>query len=168
MSKYNNEIVAKICQLIESDSYTISEICEHVGINEATFYRWKEKKSDFCEAIKKAGNRFNEAMIVDAKRSLRKLVKGYTYSEEKTVTIPGKKKVEPGEPQELIKQTTITEKHVPPNTVAIIFTLVNRDPDNWKNRQDTAISGEMTLISELEKLSDKELESIIKNGGDTE
>ena len=63
-----------------------------------------------------------------------------------------------------VKEHTVTDKHYQPNPTTIIFTLTNRDPDNWKNRQDTNVSADITLKSELEKLSDEELETIIHNG----
>ena len=54
MAKYNKKIVKDICSIIEKDSYTIPEICKMVGIDEATYHRWKIDKPEFCEAIEKA------------------------------------------------------------------------------------------------------------------
>lgn len=134
MARYNKEIVQKITELVRSDSYTVIEICKQVGITPSTYYDWISRKPEFSESLKKAKDHFRDTMNVEAKRSLRKLVCGYTFKEVKTVTIPKNKKYEPGESQEFIEEVTVVEKHVPASIEAIIFTLTNGDPDNWKNR----------------------------------
>jgi len=139
MARFNKEIVQKITELVMADSYTVIEICKQVGITQSTYYDWVSKKPEFSESLKKAKSNFRDTMNVEAKRSLRKLVCGYTFNEVKTVTIPKKKRYEPGESQEFIEEVTIIEKHVPPNTAAIIFTLTNGDPDNWKNRLNSNV-----------------------------
>ena len=167
MAKYSKEIVNHICKLISSDSYTVEEICSLSGINEATYYRLKKYKNEFCEAIKKAQEVFNEFIIAEAQKSLLKKVRGYTVQEKRTVVIDTGKLDENGNAIFREKENVITDKHFQPDTAAIIFTLCNRDPDNWKNRQDTNLSGEMKLVSELEKLPDEDLKNIIRNGSKT-
>lgn len=166
MAKYSKKIVNRICDLIKKDSYTVAEICSMSGISESTYYEWKANKPEFSEAIKKAEDEFYSFMIVEAKKSLVKLVQGYTIQEKKTVTVDsGKKDEETGKPIVKVKEHTVTDKHYQPNPTAIIFTLTNRDSDNWKNRMDSNVSADITLKSELEKLSDEELQTIIQNGG---
>lgn len=165
MAKYSKKIVDQICTLIRKDSYTIAEICSLSGISESTYHEWKATKSEFSEAIKKAGDDFNSLLIVEAKKSLMKKVRGYTVQEKRTVTCDsGKKDEATGKPIVKVKEHTVTDKHIQPDTGAIIFTLVNRDPDNWKNKMDNNVTGDITLKSELDKLSDEELERIIQNG----
>ena len=53
MAKYNEKIVENICYLIETDSYTIAELCSKVGIAISTYYEWLETKAEFSEAIQK-------------------------------------------------------------------------------------------------------------------
>lgn len=161
MAKYNKTIVEKIADLIRGDSYTIAEICEKVNISKDTYYRWLAHKADFSDAIKKAEDDFNSLIIVEAKRSLIKLIKGYTVQEKKTVTGDTGKKDEEGKPVIKVKEHTVTEKHYQPNTAAVIFALTNRDPEHWKNKLNNEVSGEVTIKSDLEKLSDEELEKII-------
>jgi transposase-like protein len=43
--KYDKEIVEKICLLIQTDSYTIAEICQQVSINQDTYFDWLKKKT---------------------------------------------------------------------------------------------------------------------------
>jgi len=141
MTKYNKTIVNKICSLIKKDSYTIAEICSLVGISESTYHGWKDSNMEFLESIKKAREEFSGLMVVEAHKSLLKLIRGYSENEEKTVTIHRGKKSDEGDPVGVLKEHTVTTKHFQPNPTAIIFTLVNRDPENWKNRQNTEITG---------------------------
>jgi len=141
MSKYNRKRVNKICSLIKADSYTIAEICSLSGISESTYHEWKATKSEFSESIKKAEEDFYSFMIVEAKKSLVKLVQGYTVQEKRIVTLHRGKKNEEGEQPGIVKEHTVTDKHYQPNPTVIIFTLTNRDPDNWKNKLNTELTG---------------------------
>ena len=40
-----------------------------------------------------------------------------------------------------VKEHVKIKKHIPPSAAAIIFTLCNRDPDHWKNRMNTEVTG---------------------------
>lgn len=137
--KYNKKIVEKICELIKSDSYIIPEICRLVGISESIYHDWKSKKSEFSEAIKKAQDERNDFFASEAKKSLLKKIQGYTVEETKTVYVDSTNKDGASKPK--IKEQTKITKHIQPDTAAIIFTLTNRDPDNWKNLQRTEITG---------------------------
>lgn len=146
MAKYSKKITDKICALIKKDSYTVAEICSMSGISESTYFEWKAKKPEFSEAIKKAEDEFYSFMVVEARKSLVKKIQGYTVQEKKTVTVDsGKKNEETGKPVVKVKEHTVVEKHIQPDTAAIIFTLSNRDPENWKNKFD----GNMDLKAEI-------------------
>jgi transcriptional regulator with XRE-family HTH domain len=161
MAKYNKNIVEKIANLIREDSYTIAELCDKVNISKDTYYRWLAQKADFSDAIKKAEEDFNALIIVEAKRSLIKLIKGYTVQEKKTVTADTGKKDDEGKPIIRVKEHSVVDKHYQPNTAAVIFALTNRDPANWKNRLNNEMSGEVAIKSDLEKMSDEELQRIV-------
>lgn len=161
MAKYNKNIVEKIANLIREDSYTIAELCGKVNISKDTYYRWLAQKADFSDAIKKAEEDFNALIIVEAKRSLIKLIKGYTVQEKKTVTADTGKKDDEGKPIIRVKEHSVVDKHYQPNTAAVIFALTNRDPANWKNRLNNEMSGEVAIKSDLEKMSDEELQRIV-------
>lgn len=168
MAKYNKKIVERICSLIEKDSYTVAEICNQVGISERTYYDWMSKNAEFADAIKKAQDKFNELILSEAKKSLLKLIRGYTVQEKRTVTADTGKKDDDGKPIVRVKEHTVVDKHFQPVTAAVIFALTNRDPDNWKNRQENKLSGEIGIKSNLENLSDDELRKIIDDNGDAE
>lgn len=155
MAKYNKKIVNYICSIIEKDSYTIPEICKMVGIDEATYHRWKIDKPEFCEAIEKARDKFIKNRLVECEKSLMKLIIGYEYEESKTVV------VNDGSNNPKIKEKSTTKKHVAPNLGAVIHFQTNKDPENWKNKQSTELTGKdgKDLINsiDLSKLSDEEL-----------
>lgn len=161
MAKYSKRLVNRIADLVREDSYTVAEICKKAGIVESTFYKWKAEKTDFSEALKKAEEDFNSTIVVEAKKSLVKLIKGYTVQEKKTVTADTGKKDEQGKPIVKVKEHAVIDKHYQPNTAAVIFALTNRDPDNWKNRMNNEVSGAVAIKSDLEKLSNEELQEII-------
>lgn len=161
MAKYNKKIVEKICDLISKDSYTIAEICERVKISESTYYEWLKTKSEFSEAIKKAQDKLTQDLLIECNRSLVKLIKGYTIQEKKTVTADTGRKDENDKPIVKVKEHSVVEKYYPPSLGAIIHFQTNRDPDNWKNRQENKLSGEIGIKSNLENLSDEDLQNII-------
>lgn len=166
MAKYNKRIVKHICELISTDSYTIAEVCKAVKISESTYYEWLSSKSEFSESIKKAQDNFDAMLVSEAKKSLVKMIQGYTVQEKRTATVDTGKKDENNKPIVKVKEHVVTEKHYQPNPTLIIFTLANRDPDNWKNRQENKITAEVGIKSNLENLSDEQLQRIVD--GETE
>ncbi|MDR1584427.1 MAG: hypothetical protein LBS55_14445 [Prevotellaceae bacterium] len=132
-SKYRKAIADRICEMIRSDTYTIREICETVNINTDTYHSWKRTFSDFSDAIKAAQNDRDLKFVAEAKKSLLKKLTGYEAQEEKTVYVTGK------DGQRVAKGWTETTKHIQPDTVAIIFTLCNKD--GWTNKYAAELTG---------------------------
>ena len=132
---------AEQIRLIKSDTYTIAEICRQVGITPKTYHQWVNDYPDFADAIEQAKDERMQAMVIEAKKSLMKKIQGYDVTETKVVTVPGTKKDEKGNPKPIIKEQTTTKKHIQADTAAIIFTLTNGDPEHWRNRQTTEVTG---------------------------
>ncbi len=141
MKKYNKKIAENILTMIRSDTYTITELCNNVGISRQTFYNWQNDNPEFAQAIEDANNDLLDMMNVEAKKSLLKKIQGYEVTETKVVTIPSKQKDEKGNPKPIIKEQTTTKKHIQADTAAIIFTLTNGDPKQWRNRRTTEVTG---------------------------
>ncbi len=141
MAKFRKKTVDKIVGLVKSDTYTIAEICRQVGITPKTYHQWVNDYPDFADAIEQAKEERMQFFVQEAKKSLLKKIQGYEVTETKVVTIPGKKKDEKGNPKPEIKEQTTTKKHIQADTAAIIFTLTNGDPDHWRNRQSTEVTG---------------------------
>ena len=141
MAKFSKKTVDKIVGLVKSDTFTIAEICRQVGITPKTYHLWMNDYPDFADAIEQAKEERMQSMVIEAKKSLMKKIQGYDVTETKVVTIPGKQKDEKGNPKPIIKEQTTTKKHIQPDMAAIIFTLTNGDPEHWRNRQSTEVTG---------------------------
>ena len=135
MAKYSKKLARRIFDLIKKDSYTIAEICANVGISERCYYDWCSKIADFADGIAHAREIFVEARLVECEKSLVKLINGYDYEEKRTIMVKNAK----GDPT--IKEQTSTKKHMAPSLPAITYFQTNRDPENWKNRQSTELTG---------------------------
>lgn len=121
-------------------------------------------KSDFSDSIKKAEDARMQFFVAEAQKSLLKKIQGYEVEESKITYVDSGKPVvdENGKEKQKpkIKEKTIVKKHIQPDTAAIIFTLTNGNPDRWKNRQDSNISG-LTPVSKFEGMTDEQLEDFI-------
>lgn len=139
--KYSNKVLQKICDMIKSDSFTVAEICAKVRVSERSYYNWQKNDAQFAAAIKKAEEERMNYFAVEAKKSLLKLIQGYTVQEKSVVMVESKQLDESGKPKPRIKEQKTIEKHYQPNTAAVIFALTNADPDNWTNRQTSELTG---------------------------
>ncbi len=53
MTKYSKDKINEICMYVARGA-TNADACLLTDISEKTFYEWKQTKSEFCEALKKA------------------------------------------------------------------------------------------------------------------
>lgn len=118
---------------------TSKDIAVNIGISIGTMEKLRagtiknspDSKKKISEAIKKGSDKQRENMKRIALSSLVKLVQGYDYEEIKTEAWKDDKgRIER---QHIVK----TMKHVQANVTAVIFTICNVDPENFKsiNRQ---------------------------------
>jgi transposase-like protein len=154
MAKFSKKTTEKIVELVKSDTYTIAEICRQVGISQRTYHLWIEEHPDFAEAIEQAKDERMQFFVIEAKKSLLKKIKGYDVVETHVTTVPGKD----GNP--VIKEQKNVKKHIQPDTAAVIFTLTNGDPEHWRNRQSTEVTGKdgKDLFTQM---TDEELDNAI-------
>lgn len=116
---------AKLCDLGATDL----EIADFLGIEVRTLYRWKAENEEFCQAIKAAKTSADSRV----ERSLYARANGYEHDEVDIRVVGGE-----------IVQTPI-RKFYPPDTTAAIFWLKNRQPDKWRDKQDVALTGHVTI-----------------------
>lgn len=161
-TKYNKKIAEKICSLIATDTYTVAEICRMVKINPDTYYTWVKEHSEFSESIKKAEAERTAFFVAEAKKSLLKKIQGYTVQEKHVITVGSGKFDVNGREIPRIKEQKVVDKHYQPDTAAIIFTLTNGEPENWKNRQNNEVTGKdgKDLFAQL---TDEELDAKISD-----
>jgi transposase-like protein len=160
MAKYGKNITKKIVELIKSDNYTIAEICQQCGITPSTFHEWQKEHEEFALAVSEAKEARMQFFVAEAKKSLLKKIQGYTVQEKHTTMVDSKEKDANGKPKPKIKEQKIVDKHFQPDTAAIIFTLTNGDPEAWKNKQSTEVTGKdgKDLFGQM---SDSELDARI-------
>ena len=97
---------------------TDGEIAGALKIDEATLYRWKNARPQFCEAIKTVRDRYDNEVV---EKALRQRAAGYDYQEE-VMTREG--------------PSVITKRFHGSDTAAI-FWLKNRQPERWRDRVET-------------------------------
>ncbi len=125
-SKYKAEYVEqayKLCLLGATDK----DMADFFEVDEATINRWKESHKEFCESLKK-GKMMADATV--ASKLFHRAI-GYEHPEIITATHQG-----------TITDTLEVTKHYPPDTTAAIFWLKNRQSKEWRDKQQTELTGE--------------------------
>lgn len=132
-SKYKPEYAKqayKLCQLGATDK----QLGQFFGVSEVTINAWKKKYPEFLKSLKESKD------LVDSKveRSLFERATGYEFREDKVI----------GTGENERKETFI--KRYPPDSVACIFWLKNRQPTKWKDKQhvehEGKIEGQIVVI----------------------
>lgn len=130
--KEYNEHGYKLCLLGATDK----EIADFFEVNTDTINEWKKVYPEFSVSLKKGKT------IADANvgQRLYERALGFEHdSEEIKVVSMGKEGSE-------IERVPI-RKIYPPDTVAAIFWLKNRQPGKWRDKQDIEHSGEIKTIT---------------------
>ena len=148
MAKYTEKLVEKIVTLIEADTYSISEICSILKISRKSFYEWKDTKPEFREAIEKAIDRRDDMLLMQARKSLKRKLEGYTLTETKTIYVPDK-----NNPDELVlKSQIVKQKEYAPDTHAIKLTLSRQD--SKANKEEESTPSTLTIVVRDQKTAE--------------
>ena len=156
-----NKVEIMCAAIAQGKSYKDAFTAARVG--RTAFYKHLSEDADFAERVKKAEAEYQEwydsQLVVECKRSLIDLVRGYEYDETTTETVPGK------DGKKSIVKTKVVHKRVAPNPTAIIFALCNRDSEHWQNRINNELSGKVTTEAatkvSLENVPDELLGQVI-------
>lgn len=121
---------------------TDNDIADTIGVSIATITNWKKDNPEFLASLKK-GKRIADTVIANA---LYDRARGAEWVEEtaikcKDIYYEDGKRCE----REHVEVVEL-RKAAPPDTTACIFWLKNRDPKNWRDKQDIAISGELPPV----------------------
>ncbi len=109
----------------------LKQISEEMGVTETTIHNWKNKYVEFFEAYKRGREGSKENIASEAENSFLKLIKGWSYDEEKTELMPN-----PDDPKKpMITKKTVTRKFVHPNVTAVIAALLNHLPNKYTNTE---------------------------------
>ena len=120
------------------DGLTDEQIAARIGITTSTLYDWKNKYSEFSEALKRG----KEVVDIEVENALLKRALGYDYTEERVERSQdgGKKSV----------KTVQTVKHIP--------------PDRWRDKQQIEHSGTLEVENPLAGLTTEELRKLADDG----
>lgn len=117
-----NQQVEKLCKLGATDK----ELADFFDIAESTLNLWKEAHPLFMESIK-AGKQIADANVAER---LYQRAMGFEHdSEEIKVVSDGR-----GEGSSI--ERVPIRKIYPPDTIAAIFWLKNRQPDKWRDKHE--------------------------------
>ncbi|EMM2839018.1 helix-turn-helix domain-containing protein [Enterococcus faecalis] len=132
------------------DGLTDEQIAQNIGISRSTLNEWKKRFPDIKDTIKRG----KEVVDRQVENALFKSAVGYEYTEiTKELTDSG------------MKVTKRVTKQVAPNPTSAIFWLKNRKPDEWRDKKETQISGEMSVSNPFTNLSEEELRRLAKDDG---
>lgn len=128
-SKYETDVKPRLVEIEawKRDGLTDEQIFKNLGISRDTFYKYKEKYTDFSDALKKG----KEVADIEVENALFKRAIGYKYKEviKEVKEVDGKKST-------YVKEVI---KEMPGDVGAQIFWLKNRKSSKWKDKQDIDI-----------------------------
>ena len=127
------------------DGLTDEQIAENMGVSRSTLNSWKEKYSDISDTLKRG----KEIVDRQVENALLKRALGYRYDE---VTM------------ENGVETKRVTKEVMPDTTAQIFWLKNRKPEEWRDKKDVDLVGEVNTNNPYKDLTTEELRKLIESG----
>lgn len=129
-SSYSEEF-AKQAEKLSALGATDMEMADFFEVDVRTIYRWKHDHEEFCQALNVGKSKADERVV----NSLYQRAVGY---EQEAVKI-----FMPAGAQEPV-YAPYREK-VAPDTTAAIFWLKNRQPEQWRDKQELEHKGQVTL-----------------------
>lgn len=151
LTKYNSEYHDDWAWSLAAKGAIDDEIAEAFGISVRTLHRWKQEYPSFMQALTVG----KEAADAKVEKSLYRRALGYDVKEKETLVETDKDgNVKPVK----VKEGT---KHVPPDTMAIMYWLNNRKKNTgeWSQAQKVELSGNIANV-DLSSLTDEDLKAI--------
>ena len=136
------------------DGLTDEQIAHNMGICVATLYNWKSKYLEILESLKRG----KDVIDIQVENALLKRALGYSYKE-----VTREKMFNPETDQYELMPTKEVTKEVVPDTTAQIFWLKNRRPEQWRDKRDVSVEGELNTNNPFAGFSTDELRKIIEN-----
>lgn len=141
--KYNPKKMLPIIEKCAGRGYTDEEIARKLGISVATFYNWQKEFLEFLEAVKRgkkvADNKVEQKLY---KRAIGYKIKETTREPVRVFDEDGN---EIGRGNKLNVTKTVT-KNLIPDVGAIKMWLINRKPEEWRDKQDVDVGGTVTIL----------------------
>jgi len=124
--KLNWEVIRKMYRF----GFTDLEVCKAVGIDESTLTKWKQTKPEFFTSLKD-WKKDADGII---EKSLYERGIGYSHPDVHISNYQG-----------TITKTKIT-KHYAPDPTSMIFWLKNRQPGQWRDKQEIDFTKPLEVI----------------------
>lgn len=144
-SKRTPDLCAKI-HLLSRRGFTDLEIAGVVEIDEQTITNWKKDPEFF--GFLKTSKKFADAIV---ERSLYERAVGYDHPEEKIFCHEGG----------IVRAETT--KHIPPDVVACIFWLKNRQREEWRESPDSSGPKTVYNVTNYNGLTEDQLFGLISS-----
>jgi hypothetical protein len=127
---------------------TLEDLAAIFGTTRQTIHNWSLQHQEFFDALK-AGR---EARTDRVEASLYRKALGYSYESEKILVIDN----------EVVRVPVV--EHVPPSDTAMIFTLKNARPKDWRDKHEVSMTAggadDMTRDQVLERI--EALEALLR------
>lgn len=153
LSRYKKEYHDDWAWSLSIKGATDEEIATAFGISRRTLNRWKNDYESFAKALEEG----KDAADARVEKTLYKKALGYTYDEvEKIIDMDNN-----GRPS--VTKTRVVTKHVPPDTMAMMYWLNNRKriTGEWSQTQNIKVSGSLHGV-DLSNMTDDELRNIAR------
>lgn len=127
MGKYEEKVLPRLSEIAEwaKNGYTEEDVAKELGISYSGFRNYKKQHLELEGVLTE-----NKKIADNAVRAaLYRRATGYSYVNESKIRVDGKLVTN--------QKTTV---HIEPDTQAAKFWLMNRDPENWKDRQTKDIN----------------------------
>lgn len=115
---------------------TDREIITALGIASSTFYLWKHAHPEFSEAVTRGKDVANARIEARA----------YERAMGLTVKVQKAFKVRDADGSESIEVVTL-EDELPPDSQMLQFWLKNRNPEQWRDKQEVEVSGNVEFVT---------------------
>ena len=141
------------------DGLTDEQIASNMGITRKTLAEWKTKYSDICDTLKRG----KAVVDIQVENALLKRALGYSYDEvtrERVLDYDTSTGQVVGSHMEITKTV---KKEVQGDTTAQIFWLKNRRPEQWRDKRDVSVEGEISTNNPFKGLSTDELRKLIES-----
>lgn len=141
------------------DGLTDEQIASNMGIGYSTLQTWKSKYQDIQDTLKRG----KEVVDIQVENALLKRALGYSYDEvtrERVLDYDQSTGQVVGSHMEITKTV---KKEVQGDTTAQIFWLKNRRPEQWRDKRNVSVEGEISTNNPFKGLSTDELRKLIES-----
>ena len=141
------------------DGLTDEQIASNMGIGYSTLQTWKSKYQDIQDTLKRG----KEVVDIQVENALLKRALGYSYDEVTRERVLDYDQSTGQVVGSHMETTKTVKKEVQGDTTAQIFWLKNRRPEQWRDKRDVSVEGEISTNNPFKGLSTDELRKLIES-----